>query len=149
VTKDNLLFLLTICNIFSMAVCIKIIVNFVSEITRGREERQKRRHKLYYNSVIFVLLVGVVSFVMLFTPFRPELFLLGNSALDICIALLLLFWWAMWQQSVYLHISTKFMQLLKTEDPKSRNTFMARISNLASKHAISNFCFRNHLACLL
>jgi hypothetical protein len=109
VIKDNLLIILTVCNIFSLGVCSVIIYNFVQAIANSKEERQKRKHKLYFNSAIFILFILLLILALLVTPYFPSFFYIGDIGMDVLVAFALLFWWTQWKQSVYLHIQNKFI----------------------------------------
>jgi len=133
VIKENLLIILSLCNIFSLFVCVSIIYNFMSAIANSKEDRMKRKSKLYYNSASFIFFVLLMIMVLLIFPFIPTLFYIGDISMDVSVCFALLFWWTQWKQSVYLHIQNKYLQLLKTDDERSRMTFMARIANLGRK----------------
>ena len=139
VIKTNLWIILTFCNVFSVFVCVNIIYNFMSAIANSKEDRLKRKSKLYYNSAIFIFFILMLILVLLIQPFRPEYFYIGDIFIDVAVCFALLFWWTQWKQSVYLHIQNKYLQLLKTDDDRSRMTFMARIANLGSKFSNSVF----------
>lgn len=110
----------------------------MSAISRAREDRQKRKQKLYFNSAILIFFVAVLVVALLLVPYFPQLFFVGDIAMDVTVAFILLFWWTQWKQSVYLHIQNKFIQLLTSYEEKQRLTFMARISNLGRKCRLSH-----------
>jgi hypothetical protein len=99
-----LLIISTICNVFSLGVCLVIIFNFLSAISYAREDRQKRKQKLYFNSALLIFFISLLVLALLLVPYFPALFFVGDIAMDITIAFILLFWWTQWKQSVYLHI---------------------------------------------
>ena len=109
VIKDNLLIILTVCNVFSIGVCSYTIYNFLAAIANSKEERQKRKHKLYFNSAIFIFFILLLVLVLLVTPYFPAFFWIGDISMDVLVAFALLFWWTQWRQSVYLHIQNKFI----------------------------------------
>ena len=120
VIKHNLLIISTICNIFSLTVCLVIIYNFLSAISRAREDRQKRKQKLYFNSALLIFFISLLIVALLLVPYFPAFFFLGDIAMDVTVAFILLFWWTQWKQSVYLHIQNKFIQLLTSYEEKQR-----------------------------
>lgn len=91
--KDNLLIILTVCNVFSIGVCAVTIYNFAKAIANSKEERQKRKQKLYFNSAIFVLFLLLLVLTLLLTPYFPALFWVGDITMDVLVACALLFWW--------------------------------------------------------
>lgn len=109
VISDNLLIISTICNIFSLTVCLVIIYSFLSAISRAREDRQKRKAKLYYNSALLIFFISLLVVALFLVPFFPAFFFVGDIAMDVTVAFILLFWWTQWKQSVYLHIQNKFI----------------------------------------
>jgi Na+/H+ antiporter NhaD/arsenite permease-like protein len=106
--QTNLLIILTACNLFSLAVCVKIIYNFFSAMARGKEDRQKRKRNLYLNSAIFIMCIGLIVLALLLTPYMPGYFF-GDLWMEFSLTFSFIFWWAQWKQSVYLHIQNKYV----------------------------------------
>lgn len=94
VINGNLLIILTICNIFSLGVCIIIIYNFLSAIASGKDERQKRKQRLYTNSAAFVFFIALLVIALLVTPFFPSIVWAGDIFMDFTVLLALLIWWS-------------------------------------------------------
>jgi hypothetical protein len=131
--KQNLIIISLVCNAFSLFVCIFIIVQLLRSISNSKDNRSRRKVKLYKLSVVFVFSIMILVVLLMITPLFNSIFWISDIAMDVTLWFSLLFWWTQWKESVNLYITNRFMQMLKSDEPRNRLTFMARISNLGSK----------------
>ena len=92
-----------------------------------------RKQRLYKLSLGVLTSLCAVLVLYMAVPFWNMTFFWCDFSIDLMVFVAILYWFAQWKESIMLYISNRYVHPLRSENNRTRLTFVARIANLGSK----------------
>ncbi|CDW88744.1 UNKNOWN [Stylonychia lemnae] len=133
-----------ICNFWTIVLSVLVIYKLADQIIKAKKNRDKKRKRLYFTSILFVSLILVLSILNQLCLQFPNYVGIFDLSMECYTLLSLIFFFWQWRESIALYIEKNFVQpLLSNQDKLLEKKLLQQHTH---NHSVSNQQYAHEVA---